>query len=113
MLLLRAAQHLALGVCHESVLQNLSHVGTCLQVLGICEEQDIVAMQFLNQLVPAYQCLRQIVDNPALADKMDSTSSPPDSSPDIDNDFSISACLTHTIHQLVAATETRFQEIWV
>ena len=109
MLLLRAAQHLALGVCHESVLQNLSHVGTCLQVLGICEEQDIVAMQFLSQLVPAYQCLRQIVDNPALADKMDSTSSPPD----IDNDFSISARLTHTIHQLVAATETRFQEIWV
>lgn len=109
MLLLRTAQHLAFGVCRESVLQDLFHVRVCLEVLGFCEEQDIVAMRLLSLLIPAYQCLRQMIDNPAITDKLDSTSS----RSEINDGSLIPAPLAHVVHQLVAAMETHYQELWV
>lgn len=109
MLLLRAAQYLAFEVSRESVSQNLFHVRVCLEVLGFCEEQDIVAMRLLDLLVPAYQCLRQIIDNPAIAAKMDSTPS----HSEVNNGSLIPGPLAHVVHQLVAATATRYQELWV
>ena len=113
-LLLRSAQHLTSGVSRESVLQDLSYVRACLKVLELCcEEQDIAAMRFLNLLVPAYQCLSQIVDNHAIADGKTTDSMSLTSKEDGDYGSSIPARLAHVVHQLVAATRTRYQELWV
>lgn len=114
MLLLRSAQHLISGVSRDLVLQELSYVRICLKVLELCcEKQDIAAMRFLDLLVPAHQCLSQIVDNPAIADDRMADSISLTSREDSDDGSSIAAQLTHVVHQLVAATRTRYQELWV
>lgn len=112
-LLLRSTQRLASGVSRELILQDLSYVRICLEVLGLCGEQDIAATRLLDLLVPAYQCVSQIVDNPAIADDKLADSMSLTSREDSHDGSSISAQLAHVVHQLVAATRTSCQKLWV
>lgn len=110
-LLLSAAQHLALGADarHELVVQDLSHVQVCLQVLQFCEVFDIAAMRLVDVIAPLYQRLCDEVGQPnavnSLAEMQPMT--------DMKGDGEIPMQLGHIIYQSVAAMSLPCQEIWV
>jgi len=110
-LLLSAAQHLALGAgAHqELVVQDLSHVQVCLQVLQFCEEFDIAAMRLVDVIAPLYQRLCDSVG------QQDAVNSPAEMQPmtDMKGDREIPMQLGHIIYQSVAAMSLPCQEIWV
>ena len=110
-LLLRTARHISYRVSRESVLQDLSLVHICLEVLGLCEAHDIVAMELLGHLSSAYQCLKQMTDDSAVEDKKDSTF--PRSPFELNDASFVPGPIAHAVNQLVAATETPYQDLWV
>lgn len=110
-LLLSAAQHLALGAgAHqELVVQDLSHVQVCLQVLQFCEEFDIAAMRLVDVIAPLYQRLCDAVGQPGAVNSLVEMQP----MTDMKGDGEIPMQLGHIIYQSVAAMSLPCQEIWV
>ncbi len=72
-LLLSSAQHLVLraGAYQELVLQDLSHVKVCLEVLQFCEEYDIAAMRLVDIIGPLYQRSCDAAGQPGAVSSLD------------------------------------------
>lgn len=110
-LLLSSAQHLVLGAgaYQELVLQDLSHVQVCLEVLQFCEEYDIAAMRLVDIIGPLYQRSCDAAGQSGAVsslDKMHPTT-------DINGNCEVKMQLGHIIYQSVAAMSLACQEIWV
>lgn len=102
-LLLRAAQNLALGVCHNLALEHLSNAQTCLLALEVCREHDIVAIQLDYAITPIYEHLKQVAH--------DSTGLVP-SQTDYTEGSTLPA-IHNIVCRLVSVMTVSFKELWV
>lgn len=102
-LLLRAAQHLALGVCHDLALENLSYAKTCILALKVCRDHDIVAIQLDHVITPIYEHLKGVADDP--------TGSVPSQTNNTDG--STLLAIHSIVCRLVSAMAVSFKELWV
>ncbi|KAL4915371.1 hypothetical protein BDW62DRAFT_188600 [Aspergillus aurantiobrunneus] len=120
-LLLSAAQRLARSPNTDPVLQDLSHVQGCLQVLGVCEDHDLAAMRLVDIVVPLYQRLWQTMEesNKLCEDGYEGTDQMISRYPMLvmdeagNREGTIPARLAHIVQQSVAAMELQYQEVWV
>ena len=102
-LLLRAAQNIALGVCHNLTLEHLSNAQTCLLALEVCREHDIVAIQLDYVITPIYEHLKQVAhDSTSLGlSQTDYT------------DGSTLPAIHNIVCRLVSVMAVSFKELWV